>query len=94
MFTNDTTDIFFFSTGPFFGLILIIFLTALMILIYSKWRIFLFAVIVEIFSIVLGIQLITNILYIPLTPWLQLFFIFWQSALFIKISIDVYQYKG
>ena len=80
---------FDFNTEPIITIIMLIFLLALMLLIYAKFRIFVLALVVEIFSLIIGLEAL-SISGFPLSPYFQLFFILIQSVLFTIISLEAF----
>ena len=76
----------------FMSIILMGILMVLMIYFYSKLRVFLIVLTVFIFSLIFGVNALFITLF-PFTPYLQLFFITFQSAIFFKTSLDLNKKK-
>jgi len=72
------------------GFVILFILLIAMLLCYYKFRIFIIVVIIEIFSIVFGI-LALSYYQIPFQPYLTIFFLVFQSALFIDIMLKIFQ---
>jgi len=83
----DWTNIF----APMSTIAIYIIFIALMIIVlhFEKIRIFTIVLVIFLFSIVIGI-LSMSIKELPFNPYLPLFFILFQSILFIKFTIEVY----
>jgi len=77
--------------SPFFVMFGLIFLMGLMIFLYLKMRVFPLMVIVYGFSLWM-FSYSLNVDF-PLTPIFQIFFIVFQSVLFIITSIEVYNHS-
>ena len=77
--------------APFLALFVLIIFITLMILAYYKFRIFLVILIIYLFSIVIGVMSI-GINDIPFTPYLQIFFLVFQSIFFIITILELYKY--
>lgn len=75
---------------PIFSLLFLIFLMILMIFIYMKVRIWLVILVLFLFSLIIGIYSL-SLEYIPFNPYFSIFFILFQSVLFIKRSLEVYR---
>lgn len=92
---NGTTEILFNNINfifPFLSIFFIVFLIALMIFLYLKIRVLLVILLVFLFSIIIGILFLT-IENIPFTPWIQIFFIFFQSIIFIITVLEAYEHE-
>lgn len=74
----------------FIPILIMIFLILLMLVFYAKWRSFLPMLIIELFSLIIGIQAL-SIPDVPLTPYFQFFFLLFQTSIFGKVSIDFYE---
>ena len=70
------------------GFIFLIGLIGAMLLCYFKFRVFLFALTIEIFSLIFGVLALSTSL--PFQPYLPIFFIIVQSVIFSKISMDFF----
>jgi hypothetical protein len=83
----DWSNIF----APMSTIAIYIIFIALMIIVlhFEKIRIFTIVLVIFLFSIVIGI-LSMSIQELPFNPYLPLFFILFQSILFIKFTIEVY----
>lgn len=77
----------FYPIMTFFG---IIFLFGLMIFCYLKIRIFWIIIIIELFSLIIGFNSF-NESVIPFTPYLQIFFLIFQTAIFLLTAIQVFE---
>jgi len=75
---------------PFIALFILIILMILMIILYLKIRLFLVILVVFLFSIIIGVNAMTYE-SIPFNPYLSIFFILFQSAIFIETSLQQYQ---
>ena len=71
----------------FFG---IIFLFALMLYCYMKVRIFLVILVIYLFSLIIGFSALNESI-IPFTPYLQLFFLVFQTIIFIIVALEVFR---
>ena len=71
----------------FFG---IIFLFALMLYCYMKIRIFLVILVIYLFSLIIGFSALNESI-IPFTPYLQLFFLVFQTIIFIIVVLEVFR---
>ena len=74
---------------PLMSFFAILFLFALMLFCYIKIRVFLVILVIYLFSLVIGITAF-NESVIPFTPFLQIFFLVFQSIIFIIVSIEVF----
>lgn len=75
---------------PLMSFFAIIFLFMLMTFCYLKVRVFLVIIIIYLFSLVIGVMALSESV-IPFTPFLQLFFLIFQSAILIIVSIEVFE---
>lgn len=73
---------------PFLSIFIIIVLLLLMLYLYLKARNFLIILVVYLFSLIIGISSLTT-LYIPFTPFIQIFFILFQTVIFILTAITL-----
>lgn len=87
---SEPTFTFDLATEPVIATFILIFLVALMILIYAKFRVFILALIVEIFSLIIGLNAL-GINGIPISPYFQLFFVLIQTIFFVLITIEVFE---
>ena len=76
----------FYPLMTFFA---IIFLFCLMLFCYIKVRVFLVILVIYLFSLVIGITAMNESI-IPFSPFLQIFFLVFQSIIFIIVSIEVF----
>jgi len=79
----------FYPLMTFFA---ILFLFMLMIFCYLKIRVFVVILGIYLFSLVIGI-IAFNESVIPFTPFLQIFFLIFQSLIFILVAIETFE-KG
>lgn len=86
--TNPQYDLLGFF--PIMSLFAIIFLFMLMIYCYMKIRVFLVILVVYIFSLVIGVVSF-NESVIPFTPFLQIFFLVFQTIIFIIVCLEVFR---
>lgn len=89
-FTSQFDLIGFYPIMTFFGLI---FFFVLMVYCYLKLRIFWLILIIYLFSLIIGVLAVSESI-IPFTPYLQIFFLIFQSILFIETIIGVFQDKN
>lgn len=75
---------------PFIALFVLIILMILMIILYLKMRLFLVILVVFLFSIIIGFNSMTYE-HIPFKPYLSIFFILFQSVIFIETSLQQYK---
>ena len=75
---------------PFLSLFFILFLIGMMLLCYAKFRVFLLILVIYLFSLIIGVMFL-EIENIPFTPYVQIFFILFQSCIFIVVSIELYE---
>lgn len=78
--------------GPLFMIITLLFLMLIMVSLYMKVRIFLVILVVFVFSLVMGNISLSNG-DIPFSPYLQIFFMVFQTFIFILTSIDAFGKK-
>ncbi len=74
---------------PILSLIILILLMVLMFIMYIKMRVFLPILVIFLFSLIIGFNSI-GIENIPLNPYFSIFFILFQSVIFIETSLDNY----
>lgn len=74
---------------PLMTFFVIIFLFAIMIFCYLKIRVFVVILAIYLFSLVIGITAMNESI-IPFTPFLQLFFLLFQTIIFVITSIEVF----
>lgn len=80
----------FYNFDGLMGLIVLILLMILMLMLYLKARYFLPILVVFLFSLIMGINAM-SISNFPLTPNFQIFFITFQTIIFIKTAIDLFR---
>ena len=68
--------------------IFLIFLLALMMYCYNKIRVFIIIASIEIFSLIIGVLSLT--IQLPLQPFISMFFIVFQTCLFLIICIQTF----
>lgn len=78
-----------FSFFPIMSLFGIILLFVIMIYCYLKIRIFLVILVIYLFSLVIGV-LSFNESIIPFTPYLQIFFLLFQTTIFFLVAKEVF----
>lgn len=88
-----TTQFDLLGFYPIMTFFAIIFLFAIMIFCYLKIRIFVVILGIYLFSLIIGI-LSFNESVIPFTPYLQIFFLFFQTTIFVVVSIEVFEKKS
>lgn len=71
--------------------VILIFLMILMMVLYVKYRVPLLIITVYMFSLLLGYESLS--IEIPLTPYFQIFFLLFQSVLFILTAMDFFSKK-
>lgn len=77
---------------PFLEFGILIVLLVGLVYCYRYMRIWILILTIYLFSIVIGLVSILS-WSIPLTPWVQIFFLIFQSILFISTTMEVYKYK-
>lgn len=75
---------------PVMSLLFIVFLTMLMVFCYLRMRVFVLMLIIFVFSLIIGVNSMSETI-IPFTPYLQLFFLLFQTTLFVMVSIDTFK---
>jgi hypothetical protein len=75
---------------PFLEFGFIIFLMLTMIYCYKKMRIWVIMVLIYGFSLIFGMMSIMSF-SVPFSPYIQMFFILFQTLLFITTSIEVFR---
>lgn len=75
---------------PVLAMFMLIFLIALMLICYTYFPKMLFILIIFLFSLVIG-TLSVQIGDIPMSPYFQIFFLLFQTAIFILSSIKTYK---
>lgn len=75
---------------PFLAVFILVILLVIMIILYLKMRLFLPILVIFLFSLVIGINSI-SLKYIPFNPFLSIFFILFQSVMFIETSLQQYK---
>lgn len=86
-FTGQYDLLGFYPLMTFFA---IIFLFGLMIFCYLKIRVFIVILGIYLFSLVIGI-IAFNESVIPFTPYLQIFFLIFQTILFVLVVIQTFE---
>ena len=64
-----------------------------MLVLYTKLRRFVLITVVFLFSLVIGMMSIQET-SIPFSPYIQIFFLLFQTIIFLITSLRVYQYGG
>ena len=75
---------------PFLAIFILIILLVIMLILYLKMRLFLPILVVFLFSLVIGMNSLT-LEYIPFNPYVSIFFILFQSVIFIETSLQQYK---
>lgn len=75
---------------PFLAVFILIILLVIMLILYLKMRLFLPILVVFLFSLIIGINSM-SLEYIPFNPYLSIFFILFQSVIFIETSLQQYK---
>jgi len=75
---------------PIMTLFIIVFLFALMLFCYLKIRVFIVILGIYLFSLIIGILALSESI-IPFTPYIQIFFLIFQTLIFIIVSIETFQ---
>jgi len=86
-FTDQYDLLGFYPLMTFFA---IIFLFALMMFCYLKMRVFVLILAIYLFSLIIGITSFSESV-IPFTPFLQIFFLIFQSIIFILTAIQTFE---
>lgn len=86
-FTGQYDLLGFYPLMTFFA---IIFLFALMLFCYLKIRVFVLILGIYLFSLIIGITAF-NESVIPFSPYLQIFFLVFQSIIFILVAIQTFE---
>lgn len=79
-----------FDLNAMLSVFFIIALIGLMIICYLKIRILLVILLIFLFSLIIGIMFL-SIENIPFTPYIQIFFIFFQSIILIVTFLEAYE---
>jgi len=74
---------------PLMTFFVIIFLFALMLFCYLKIRVFLLILAIYLFSLIIGLSAMNESI-VPFTPFLQIFFLLFQTIIFTIVSIEVF----
>ena len=88
-FTGQYDLLGFYPLMTFFG---IIFLFALMIFCFLKLRIFVLILAIYLFSLIIGFNSFSESV-IPFTPYLQIFFLVFQTIMFLLTAIQTFGNK-
>ena len=75
---------------PFLAIFILIILLTIMLILYLKMRLFLPILVVFLFSLIIGFNSI-SLEYIPFNPYVSIFFILFQSVIFIETSLQQYK---
>lgn len=75
--------------APFINVFILIFFIGLMIFAVYKFRYFLVILTIFLFSLIIGIDSI-SINETPFTPYLQIFFMIFQTLIFIRFTFEVF----
>ena len=75
---------------PFLVLFVLIILMGLMILIYTKLRIWVISLVIFLFSLIFGMMSISYE-FLPFTPYLSIFFLLFQTVFFLLISMEMFK---
>jgi len=75
---------------PFLAVFILVILLVIMIILYLKMRLFLPILVVFLFSLIIGINSM-SLEYIPFNPYVSVFFILFQSVIFIETSLQQYK---
>lgn len=75
---------------PFLAIIILLILLIIMMILCLKTRLFLPILVVFLFSLIIGFNSIA-LENIPLNPYLSIFFILFQSVMFIETSLQQYK---
>ena len=75
---------------PFLAIIILLILLTIMMVLYLKMSLYLPILVVFLFSLIIGANSIA-IENIPLNPYLSIFFILFQSVMFIEKSLQQYK---
>lgn len=86
-FTGQYDLLGFYPLMTFFA---IIFLFGLMVFCYLKIRVFVLILGIYLFSLVIGFNAMSESV-IPFTPYLQIFFLIFQTIIFVLVSIDTFK---
>lgn len=75
---------------PIMTLLVIMFLFMLMVFCYLKIRVFIVILVIYLFSLVIGLSSMSESI-IPFTPYLQIFFLLFQTVIFTITSLEVFR---
>lgn len=78
------------SLDSIVSVLVLFLLMVVMIVVYSKLRVFLVILVIFLFSLVMGMNAIEDIT-IPFSPYLQMFFLLFQTIIFILTSLGAYK---
>ena len=81
-----------FDLNAIISVFFIVFLIGLMLILYIKVRVLLVILLVFLFSLLIGV-LFLSVENIPFTPYIQIFFIFFQSIIFIITVIEANEHE-
>lgn len=82
----QTSYTFDFGMNVLVGMLMMGILIILNLVVLSKYQYFMLSIIIELFSLIIGGMAIT-IQEFPLTPYFQIFFIIFQSGIFLIMGI-------
>lgn len=77
------------SVTSIFSILVLFLLMIIMIIVYAKMRVFLVILVIFLFSIVMGMTALQDF-SIPFSPYLQIFFLMFQTVIFILTSLGAY----
>ena len=75
---------------PLMTFFALMFLFGLMLYCYMKVRVFLVILVIYLFSLIIGFMALNESI-IPFTPYLQIFFLIFQSIIFIIVALEVFR---
>ena len=79
---------------PLVSVLILILLMVLMVLVYMRLRVFLIILVIFLFSLVIGYYSLETSADIPFSPYLQIFFMVFQTVFFTLTTIKMFYYKG
>lgn len=80
------------TLSPLLSLFILFMLMILMIILYLKMRVFLIVLVLFLFSLVIGMSSIQEGA-IPFSPYIQIFFLLFQTTIFFIVSMGVFYDK-
>lgn len=75
---------------PIMTLFVIIFLFIIMLFCYLKIRVFIVILLIYLFSLIIGFSSMNESI-IPFTPYLQIFFLLFQTVIFTITALEVFR---